>query len=72
MRVSIRPALTAATWKRFATQDLSILLLSIVIQLSLALLFGHFYDMRIFMATGYLVGTGQNPYVGTGPHGCVP
>jgi hypothetical protein len=63
MRVSIHPALTAATWKRFATQDLSILLLSIVIQLSLALLFGHFYDMRIFMATGYLVGTGQNPYV---------
>jgi hypothetical protein len=63
MRVSSHPAQTTAIWRRFATQDLSILLLSIVIQLSLALLFGHFYDMRIFMATGYLVGTGQNPYV---------
>jgi len=63
MRVSIHSAQTTGAWKRFATKDLSILLLSIVIQLSLGLLFGHFYDMRIFMATGYLVGTGQNPYV---------
>jgi hypothetical protein len=39
------------------------LILSIAIQLVLAVLFGHFYDTRIFMATGYLVGTGQNPYV---------
>lgn len=63
MWVSIHSAETTGTWKRFATQDLFILLLSIVVQLSLALLFGHAYDMRIFMATGYLVGTGQNPYV---------
>lgn len=63
MRVSIHSAETTGTRKRFATQDLFILLLSITVQLSLALLFGHAYDMRIFMATGYLVGTGQNPYV---------
>jgi hypothetical protein len=44
-------------------RDLAILLLSIAIQLGLGVLFGHLYDMRIFMATGYLVGTGQNPYI---------
>jgi hypothetical protein len=44
--------------------DRRVLLLSIVLQLALALLFGHSFDTRIFMATGYLVGTGQNPYVG--------
>ena len=40
-----------------------LLLVSIVLQLSLGLFFGHVYDMRIFMATGYLVATGQNPYI---------
>lgn len=49
--------------KQFASLDRLILILSIAGQLVLAMLFGHFYDMRIFMATGYLVGTGQNPYV---------
>ena len=38
-------------------------LLSILLQIILAFFFGHAYDMRIFMATGYLVGTGQNPYI---------
>lgn len=37
--------------------------LSIILQMTLALFLGHAYDMRIFMATGYLVGTGQNPYI---------
>lgn len=37
--------------------------LSLVLQIVLAFSLGHVYDMRIFMATGYLVGTGQNPYV---------
>jgi hypothetical protein len=45
------------------THDLPILLLSIAVQLILGLLFGHIYDLRIFMASGYLVGTGQNPYL---------
>jgi hypothetical protein len=36
---------------------------SIILQIVLALFFGHAYDMRIFMATGYLVGSGQNPYL---------
>ena len=37
--------------------------ISIILQITLALFLGHAYDMRISMATGYLVGTGQNPYV---------
>ena len=51
------------TWKPFATPDRRILFLSIALQLPLALLLGHSYDMRVFMATGYLVGTGHDPYV---------
>lgn len=54
----------ARKWRSFATPDRRILLLSIVLQLALALLFGHSYDTRVFMGTGYLVGTGQNPYMG--------
>jgi hypothetical protein len=44
-------------------QEWTLVLLSVLIQLVAGMLFGHVYDMRIFMATGYLVGTGQNPYV---------
>jgi hypothetical protein len=51
------------TDKSLATQDRILLFLSLVLQLLLGLFFGHAYDMRIFMATGYLVGTGQNPYI---------
>jgi len=54
----------ARKWRSFATPDRRILLLSIALQLALALLFGHSYDARVFMSTGYLVGTGHNPYVG--------
>jgi len=42
--------------------DRHILLLSIGMQLALALVFGHSFDTRVFMATGFLVGTGENPY----------
>ena len=48
--------------KSFATPDRRILFLSIGLQLALALLLGHSYDTRVFMSSGYLVGTGQNPY----------
>ena len=44
-------------------QDLLFLLSSIVLQLALGLFFGHLYDIRISMATGYLVATGQDPYI---------
>ena len=49
--------------KKFPTTDRVLLASSIILQIVLALFFGHAYDMRIFMATGYLVGTGQNPYI---------
>ena len=38
------------------------LLLSLFLQFVLALAFGHSYDVPIFLSTGYLVGSGQNPY----------
>ena len=50
-------------WKRFPTPDRRILILSIALQLALALLFGHSTDTRVFMAAGYLVGSGHDPYV---------
>jgi Gpi18-like mannosyltransferase len=48
---------------RSSTPDRLLLISSIILQIVLALLFGHAYDTRIFMATGFLVGTGQNPYI---------
>ena len=50
-------------YKISSTFDRFLLALSIVVQLALGLFLGHAYDMRIFLATGYLVGTGQNPYI---------
>jgi hypothetical protein len=43
--------------------DRLLLAISIFLQIVLALFLGHAYDTRILMATGYLVGTGQNPYI---------
>ena len=42
--------------------DRRVLLASLAIQLVLAALLGHSFDTRVFMGTGYLVGTGQVPY----------
>jgi len=63
MPAPIPPFRITDTWKLFTTHDQLLLLVSVFLQLVLALLFGHFYDMRIFMATGYLVSSGQNPYI---------
>jgi hypothetical protein len=49
--------------KKLVTSNRFLLGSSIALQIVLALFFGHAYDTRIFMATGYLVGTGQNPYL---------
>jgi hypothetical protein len=54
---------TDTGWRWFKTPDRRILLASLVLQLALGLAFGHSTDTRIFMATGYLAGTGQDPYV---------
>ncbi|OGO66455.1 MAG: hypothetical protein A2Z45_07425 [Chloroflexi bacterium RBG_19FT_COMBO_55_16] len=63
MRGSVSFGRVNGVWKQLLTQDQSILLLSVLLQLTLGIVFGHAYDMPIFMATGYLVGSGQNPYV---------
>jgi hypothetical protein len=47
----------------FPKEDIGYLLASILLQLILGLFFGHAYDVRIFMATGYLVATGHDPYI---------
>jgi Gpi18-like mannosyltransferase len=47
----------------FPKEDIGYLLASLMLQLILGLLLGHVYDQRIFMATGYLVATGQDPYI---------
>ena len=44
-------------------KDSALVILSIIVQLILGGLFSHYYDMPIFMATGYLVNGGQNPYI---------
>ncbi len=50
--------------RRFrAARDRGVLALSVGLQLACGLLFGHANDTRIFMATGYLVAHGRDPYV---------
>ncbi len=48
---------------RWSRRDSTLLAASVLLQLVMGLLFGHAYDMPIFMATGYLAATGQNPYL---------
>ncbi len=43
-------------------RDWLFVLLSIIIQIPLAVLLGHYYDERVSMASGYLVSSGLNPY----------
>ena len=50
-----KPLTSLPTWLVIA--------LSLCIQIPLAIFLGHAYDMKIFMATGYLVASGQNPYI---------
>ena len=47
----------------FLKKELVYVLASLLLQLVLGLLFGHAYDIRISMATGYLVATRQDPYI---------
>jgi hypothetical protein len=46
-----------------AARRRGVLALSVGLQLALGLLFGHANDTRVFMATGYLVAHGLDPYV---------
>lgn len=57
----IAPAVSDQRY-RFQQGDWIYLAGSIVFQLIVGTLLGHIYDQRIFMSTGYLVGTGHGPY----------
>jgi Gpi18-like mannosyltransferase len=46
-------------------RDLVAVVLSILVQVPLAVFLGHYYDERSFIDTGYLVSSGLNPYI---PH----
>ena len=50
-------------WQWLRTPDRRLLVLSILLQLGLAVALGHSRDTRIFMSAGYLVATGHTPYV---------
>lgn len=51
------------SWRVHLGKDWAFLLSSVLLQLTLGLFFGHLYDIRISMATGYLVANGQDPYI---------
>ncbi len=46
-------------------RDIVAVVLSVLVQVPLAVFLGHYYDQRSFIDTGYLVSSGLNPYV---PH----
>ena len=43
-------------------REILIVLSSLLLQMPLAYFLGHYYDERVFMATGYVVNSGVNPY----------
>ena len=48
--------------KLLFNREFLIVLLSISVQVPLAIFLGHYYDQRSFLDTGYLVSSGLNPY----------
>lgn len=48
--------------KLVVNRDLLLVLVSVLVQVPLAVFLGHYYDERSFMDTGYLVSAGLNPY----------
>ncbi len=46
-----------------ANREVLIVALSLLLQVPLAVFLGHYYDDKVFMATGYLVSSGLNPYL---------
>ena len=49
------------TWL-ISKREILIVILSVLIQVPLAVFLGHYYDERVFMATGYVVSSGVDPY----------
>ncbi len=46
-------------------REILIVIVSILVQLPLAVFLGHYYDERSFIDTGYMVSSGLNPYLPT-------
>jgi Gpi18-like mannosyltransferase len=46
-------------------RDMIVVVLSVLVQIPLAVFLGHYYDQRSLIDTGYLVSSGLNPYL---PH----
>ncbi len=44
-------------------RDIVAVVLSVLVQIPMAVFLGHYYDERSFIDTGYLVSTGLNPYI---------
>ena len=44
------------------SSDFLVAIVSVLVQIPLAFLLGHYYDQTIFLQTGYLVNSGLNPY----------
>ncbi len=63
MSIAAQPTGLIGISRIFPRDDRPYLLASLLLQLVLGLLFGHVYDIRISMATGYLVASGQDPYI---------
>ncbi len=47
---------------RSFNHEILLVVLSVIVQLPLAIFLGHYYDQRSFLDTGYLVSAGLNPY----------
>jgi hypothetical protein len=54
-----------SSFKSRFNRDSIVILLSVFVQVPLAVFLGHYYDQRSFLDTGYLVSVGLNPYI---PH----
>src|SRR3972149_3473221 len=51
----------SVSWLRI-NREFLIVFLSFLVQISLAIFLGHYYDTKVSMATGFLVASGRNPY----------
>jgi len=57
------PAKSSAVLEWTLRHEYLTVMLSLAVQIPLGLFLGHMIDSSTFMATGYLVGTGQSPYI---------
>ena len=47
---------------KFVNHEVLLVVLSVLVQVPLAIFLGHYYDQRSFLDAGYLVSAGLNPY----------